>query len=476
MASQADKANGATPKAAERKRLTEPMMGPSPPRDLYLARIGSSLTPRRISSILSLCDQGQPAQYHDLLNELRQKDGHLHSVLQTRESALLAAGWTIQAPEVKEETRELAEEAAAYCREVVAALANFEPSVSHLADALYKGYAVCEVIFERRGKYVVPVALEPKQGRRFAFDQESRLRWYDDGLKPFPGDDFLTEYPRKFLVHQPRVTGDSPVREGLGRILCWLACFRNWAWRDWMLFSELYGKPWRIVQLDRTKAQDEDEEAARQIVNDATSSTALLIYDSMTLDIRWPEAAGGAQATPSPQIISTAGQDMSLAVLGQLGTTGDVQNGLGGKGDAREQVRRDLLKADDRAMSATLRRLLATIVMLGPFPMGTPVPVLSFNTEDALDTKGFLDTIKVATEVGVQVPVAYVHDQTGIPRPVDDEPVLGSGVGATIAEEPEEDDEPASEPMPDEGEGDEGEGDEPDEPEGDTEEPADGED
>lgn len=468
-----------TEKVGKSAKYVEPVMGPSPPRDMSLARVGSSLNPRRISSILSIADQGQPAQFHDLLNELRQKDGHLHSVLQTRESALTAAGWTIQAPAIFDESkRQLAEEAAAYCREVADGIERFEPAIAHLTDGLYKGYSVAEVLFQKRGKHVVPVAIEPKQGRRFAFDDAQRLRWYDDGLRMYPGDDFLTTYPRKFLVHQPRVTGDSPTREGLGRILCWLSCFRNWAWRDWMLFSELYGKPWRIVTLKRSETQDEDEAAARQIINDATSSTALLIYDTMQLDIRWPDAPGGASSTPAPEIIRTAGADMSLAVLGQLGTTGDVQNGLGGKGDAREQVRKDLLKADDRAMGATLRSLLATTVMLGPFPAGTPVPILSFNTEDKGDASAFLDGVEKAVRLGMQVPVSFGHDQTGYPQAVEGEQVFRLSESATPAaapvaadgeeddEPPESDDEPPSEPMPD---AEDGEGEEDDESESEEE-------
>lgn len=408
--------------------IAEPViLGPSPARDMYTARIGSALTPRRIASILADCDIGMPAGWHDLLNELRQKDGLLHSVLQTRESALVAAGWSINAATEPGQRKpsDQDEETAAFCREAIGQLEDLDRAIDHLSDATYKGYSAVEVEWAKRGKFILPVKLHVIQGRRLAFDETQALRWYDNGIKPFPGDDVFAQYPARFLIHQPRVNGDAPTREGLGRTIVYAACFRNWASRDWVLFSELYGKPWKIVTIKRDGAQPEDEIAAKDIADNATSSTAIVKYDTVDVVFKWPDALGGASSSPAPAIRKEFGDEIALAVLGQLGTTGDVQNGLGGKGDAREKVRGDILRLDDKRVSNTLRGLLRNIVLFN-FGPTRKVPHWSFLTEDKSDAKQLMDALDVAVNMGVQVPVSYVHDVTGWPRAVEGEEVLGA--------------------------------------------------
>jgi phage gp29-like protein len=447
--------------ATSKKVLLEPStLGPSPARDMYAARLGSLLKPARIAQILTLADQGQPADLHDLLNELRQKDGVLHSVLQTREDALLGVGWTIQpfvAPSKKKATAQN-EKIAALCSEWVGQIKGLDRAIAHLADANYKGFSVCEILWKKQGKYIVPSELLCHQGRRFAFDETQKLRWYDDGLKLFPGIDFLGQWPHRFLVHQPRINGDSPSREGLGRTLVWLVCWRVWAWRDWMLFSELYGKPWRIVTIKREGGGDEDLEAAHDIADNATSSTSIVKYDSVDVEFAWPESKGGSQSSPSPSILGEASKDIALCVLGQQATTGQVTGGLGGKGAAHENVRKDILKADDRAESGTLKDgLLAKCVLLNFGPRAS-VPGWSFNTAETKDTKAFADTLDVATnKLGMDVPVGYAHDEMGIPKPQAGEPVLrGTRAQAQVPaklepkpEPPQPEDDPTGEPPAD---------------------------
>lgn len=429
------------------------LTGPSPVRDMYVTRIGSALTPRRVSSILSVADQGEPAQWHDLLNELRQKDAVIHSVLQTREDALLGCPWTVQ-PVVafgKRRPTRRAEKVAAFCAEWLRQIPQWDRSLAHLLDAIYKGFSVCEITWAKRGRHLVPVGLHPIQGRRWAFDDTQTLRFYDDGLRAYPGDDVIRQYPARFLVHQPRVNGDAPTREGLGRVLVWLACFASWSWRDWMLFAELFGKPWRILTLDRSNnVQDEDEAAAEEIVQDATSSTSILLYENMKLDIRWPDAPGGASSSPSPAIIDKAAQHIALATLGQLGTTGSVQNGLGGKGDAREKVRADILHADGMGLAATLRHLLTWMVAVN-FGAAEPVPTLVFSTDDIGDTDRAAKVLDTAVnKLSLPVSQAHAYATLGIPQPSPGEALLRAApVGPRPQATPPQGDDDASDPDPD---------------------------
>lgn len=410
------------------------------------SRIGESLTPLRISSVLRGADAGQLQPLHDLLNEVRQKDGSLHSILQTREGALLSCGWAISAdvdglgkgsPEYT-----MAEERADYCRQVVGSMRvklgehtfGLDRAIAHLCDGTYKGVSALEILWAKVGDALVPTALVPIEGRRLAWSEEAKLCFCDPDSfgtrsagQAWPGVP-LSDYASKFIVFIPRVNGDSPQREGLGRLLLWLVCFRLWGVRDWVLFSQLYGKPWREFIYNADGAQDEDREHAEAMARYATSSTAMVHSDQVEVKINWPEATGGAQASPAPAIMQAMRDDMALAVIGQLATTSSTTNGLGGSGDARDLVRQDIKHADEVQLSDVLRFQLLARICRVKYGNTDRLPHWSFLTDDAVDVKATLEAMEIGARLGMRIPIAHAHDVTGWPTAVDEEPALAAPV------------------------------------------------
>lgn len=436
------------------------------------ARIGESLTPRRISDTLQAADCGQLRPLHDLLNEVRQKDGSLHSLLSTREGALLSCGWAITADidGLEKGTPEYAdaEERADYCRSVVGAMRvkvgehhfGIDRAIAHLADGVYKGASVIELLWSKMGESLIPTTLVLVEGRRLAWSEQGKLCFFDQDLygtsgaipasTTYPGIP-LSDYPSKFVVHIPRVNGDSPQREGLGRLLLWLACFRLWSTRDWLLFAELYGKPWREFTYSRDGVEDEDRQQAELMARFATSKTAMVHSDAVDVKIHWPESTGGAQASPSPAILQFMRDEMALATVGQLATTSSTTNGLGGSGDARDQVRQDIKHADEVQLSDTLRWQLLARILRMRYGNIERLPHWSFLTDDAVDVKATLEAMQVGAQLGMRIPVAHAHDVTGWPMATPEDEVLGTSAPAAVeptAAAPGPADAPADAPVP----------------------------
>lgn len=430
---------GLSPKAPTIDVVLDP-----PPVHTNAERLGEWLSPRTISRVLWQADVGNTCPLHDLLNEIRQKDPVVHSLLQTREKALTACGWAIVpntegAAEGSPEW-EQAQKVASFCSSAVAATRGLERAIEHLVDGIYKGFAVLEIVWRKAGTTLTFDCLEARGGRRFAYGVDQRLYWYEPNLPsaPFPGIDFRAEFPNKFVVHAPRVNGDEPTREGLGRLIVWYACFRTWSWRDWMLFSELYGKPRTDVTYEKDSVEDDDRKVAEGIARQSTSRTATVHPDSVKVSVNWPTATGGAQSSPSPAILKQATEELSLAVLGQLGTTGSVQNGLGGKGDARENVRKDLLRSDERQVNETLRYQLLAPLVLFKFGSLQYLPTWSFNTQDTEDSEATMRAFTLATKLGMKIPMRFAHEVTGWPAANDEEQVLAAPAAPVLSGAAEE--------------------------------------
>lgn len=403
-------------------------------------RLGSGLTPLRVSEILRAADCGNTPALHDALNEIRQKVAPLHSLLQTREQGLLSCGWEVVASETgaeKDSPEYLEAEAqAAFVRDVVKSVPvqvgeftyGFTRALGHLLDAAYKGFSVLEIDWKVEGGTVLPQRIRPISGRRFGFDEDQRLCLVDvDGRGSYrwPGLP-LSDYPHKFVVHLPRINGDEPVREGLGRLCLWLACFSLWSWRDWMLFAELYGKPWREFIYDKDTAEDDDVKMAKAMASSASSKTATAHSSAIEVKVSWPEATGGAQSSPSPAIIQRAEDDLALAIIGQKATTGSVSGGLGGNGDIRDLVRRDIIASDEAQLCETIQRQLFAPLVWAKFGTLDYLPRLTFATSEGEDLSVLLDALAKGVQMGARVPVSYLHDVAGWPTAEGDEEILGS--------------------------------------------------
>lgn len=408
---------------------------------LQLARVAGPLTPHDVSSILRQADIGYMWRYVDLCNELRQKDGHLQSVLQTRELALTGLEWQIlpfktqSAKSAKLRDRKAAEfctEALRQCTGAVTkdgkVLTGLAQMIAHIVGGYYPGYSVAETVYKKDGGDIIPAGFDCVSARRFIHDiQSGKLRWCDitAGMS-IPGIDLRTEYPGQFIQFEPRVNGDVPTREGLGRVLVWAALFRNWDLRDWLQLAELAWKPWRTGKYNKS-AEQADVDGLFAILDNMSGSGVATYPDNVELNVLWPKN-GGKGTSAHKELFDTMGAEMSKAVIGQTLTTEQGQRGSQALGRVHNDVRRDILVADARAVGAVIKRDLLTPLVRMNFAEDVVVPEFEFITEDAEDVVAFSTAIKNlsgAGSPGVRIPVRHIYEVCGIPEPEKDEECVG---------------------------------------------------
>jgi len=415
-------------KAARGKPVAGPVIEPLP-LGTQLQRIGGSLTPQTLTAILSEADLGYMWRLVDLENEARQKDGHLQCILATRELAVSGLPWEVVAPDGGGARDK---RAAAFCGEVFRAMDDLPTLFAHMQGAVYHAYAVAEGDWQRVDGDVIPVCYRMQPARRFAFEQTSQcLHWWDaTGPVQIPGAQQSGGYPGiamdsfpagQFVIHQPRINGDVPCREGLGRVLMWLALMRNWAVRDWLALAELAWKPWRTGSYLKT-ADQKDIDNLVAILRQMSSSGVAVYPETTKLDIHWPDAKQG-NGSNHGDLIAFLAAEMSKATLGQTLTTEQGKVGSQALGNVHNDVRKDIRESDARALAATIRRDILAPLIRYNFSAGTKVPLFRFLTEDAPDLKLLAEVCEKMAKL-MPVPVSWAQDQMGIPEPIEDEPLL----------------------------------------------------
>lgn len=411
-------------------------------------RIGGNLTPQTVSDIIRCADNGDMRLLVDLANEMRQKDGHLQSVLQTRESALCGLDWELvfpgQDPKKKRGTRQKK-----FVERALRSHTDLRKLIAHLTGGAYYGYAVAETIWKVHGGKMVPGRFVCHNARRFAFRQEDgRFVWRDEGMA-YQGVEFLETYPDKFIVSQPRINGDVPCREGLVRVLMWLALFRNWALSDWLKLAEIAWKPWRLAKYDK-KSGSADRVAAEEILAGMTSSGWAVYPNTVELELRWPDGGAGGKGHGGTHdaLFSVAGAEMSKATLGQTLTTEQGRVGSQALGNVHDKVRMDILSADAQHVSDVITKFLIEPMIRLNFGPTAPVPRFQFVTEDATDMVAFATALEKLAPI-LKMPAEWARDKLGVPHPEEDDELVGVDVDVSDLED---DQEGANDSEPDEDE------------------------
>ncbi len=418
------------------------------PLSLSISRIGGSISPSTVSSIMREADAGYMWRLMDLANEMRQKDCHLQSVLATRELAVSGLDWTVRAVKLPgDEMPTAANEDVA--RFVVHALEqaigidqdvrSFDDMLAHMNGAPFYGYATSEIEWSVVGGRQVPLGFRNQAQRRYRYrESDGRLVWWDQAgasaASPM-GVDLVATYPGKFIQHQPRLNGDIAAREGLVRVLMWSALFRNWTIADWMKLAELSWKPWRLGKYKKNDyASQEDIDGLLDILEQLTTNGVAVHPDNVEVELKQPQNTGqGAGGVGNHQALAEfMAAEMSKAVLGQTLTTESGKRGARSLGEVHDRVRRDVRDNDAQAVATSITRDLVRPLVELNFGSSTPVPRFVFLTEDVADLGDLMTAVKTGTDAGARIPERWVHDRGGIPIPKDGERIIG-GVASDAA-------------------------------------------
>lgn len=289
--------------------------------DGYAQHPGYGLTPDRVVSIYRLAEQGWPQAQCDLFADLVEHDGTLRNFLEQRALAVWGKEWSIVPDGAARDTALAAEILDETMRDLA-----FVDTLAHQLEFNAMGWGATELDWQavERGEgtarrlWVVPTWLANVEARRFCVKVDT------DELRLITADKLGVGEPLergKWWI--TRRVGGRVARAGLMRTGAWLALWRRYGTRDWVVALEKYGIPLPLVSYDPT-------------IDDNAKATALEIVDSIGND-------GGAavpkgievkivEATSTATGVGPHGPmlDWSEAELGRLINGGTLATGEGG--------------------------------------------------------------------------------------------------------------------------------------------------
>ena len=382
-------------------------------RSVWQWRPLASMTPAMVADVLRRAAMGDAHDFLLAADDIAEKDLHYRAVLQTRTLAAMGLPIDIQ----PRDDSAPAKRAADLVRDVLRE-GDLARLVGILMDAVAKGYAVAEIVWDTSGSTWYPREIVRREAHWFTFDRDtgSLLRLVDGSME---GQEVP---PYRFILHQPPLAAGIPLLGGVARSALWAWVFKSYAMRDWARFVELFGQPIRVGKYHQGASPD-DVAVLKQAAFSLGSDAAAVIPQEMVLELV-ESGAKSASAELYHKLIDYLDRQVSKAVLGQTMTTDDGSSLAQARVHA--EVRADILRADAAALAETITRdLIGPIVRLN-LGEDAPLPVLRLLVEEPEDMTALADQVVKLSQAGLPIPQSWVREKFGIPEAAAGEPVLAS--------------------------------------------------
>jgi phage gp29-like protein len=345
--------------------------------------------------------------WYDLYRQV-ELDPHINAVMHSARLNVAGMPWDvfpyIGRTEKKASARNQA--IADFVKDALLHLGYFPQHMFNLMDALGKGFAVSEILWNVSPSGVVPATILNRPQRRFQFDavdRSLRLRTMDN---PY----FGTSLPeRKFIVHRCSSEWDNPFGDALDQSIYWMWLFKNTVTKFWMQHLEVGAASVPIVEHPAS-ANTADKAEALLIAQMIRNGAFGRIPDNFK--ILWAEAGNAiASAEAYQAFIRFANDEITKCVNGQtLTMEGASATGMGthalGKVHQTTQTARDMYRAS--GLAATLNATLIKWTTDFNFSGVDGYPEFRFDVEEPDDLVKESTVVKNLSDSG------YVFDEEEI--------------------------------------------------------------
>ncbi|AFY72152.1 protein of unknown function DUF935 (plasmid) [Thalassoporum mexicanum PCC 7367] len=309
------------------------------------------------------------------------RDCHLSAVLEKRYLSVIRLLWEVipasdeaidqQAAElVRQQLHNLAVPVSSNSTSTTLNVRGFDGVCLGLLEAIYYGYAVAEIIWQRHNQQIIAHRIKIHDRRRFTFVANEAGEFDLRLLTPAERIKGEAVPDRKFIVHQYGSDDDNPWGWGLGSKVFWPVFFKRQNLQFWLTFAERYGSPLAVGKYPQGTSQD-----AQQVLLDALTdiSQGYRVIMPKEMEINFQTAAQNGSIATYESLCNFCNNEISKCVLGETGTTD--QTGSGGsraRDSVGNEVRLEKTQADADILSETLNRTLARWITEYNLPAARP--------------------------------------------------------------------------------------------------------
>lgn len=345
---------------------------------LDLAYFAGELLPNPDRILMSL--GGDLRNYAKLL-----RDDQVHSLLQQRQDALIAAEWEVVPG--GEDSRD--EEAADFLRQQLSAL-SWDAITRKMHKGLLYGYSVGECLWGQDGNRIMLEDIRVRKPWRFGFGKDGELK-----LRVMAGVSLMPE--RKFWVATWGADDDdNRYGTGLGYHLWWPCYLKRNGAKFWAAFLDKFGTPSTKATYPNG-ATEEEKDTALRAARALRSESAVAMPEGFDIQILEASHTGTASYA---EFLAYWDDAIAKVILGQTGTT--KQGQYAGTGDVLEGVKAEMIKADADLLCESFNRGPAVWLTEWNFP-GAKAPQVWRSVTNTRRMQAEAERDKATYELGLEL-------------------------------------------------------------------------
>jgi len=351
-------------------------------------------------------------------------DAHVIGELRAVRAGLLGFEWRI----VPGGSGRAAKRATDLARAVMArppdAATTWHDLIWTMALAVFRGYAVHDVVWEKFGADTLPARIIDRPQRRFVFGAE------DNQLRVLTRRDAVNGEavaPRQALLTRHMPTFDNPYGLAVFSACLWPYLFKHAGFKFFTQFTEKYGVPFMVAKHPPGWNAEQVDELVGALGKLAANGAGAVEDGVEMLPLAQGAAGGAAAATPQERLIRACNMELSKALTSQTLAT-EVQGQGSRAASETHMAREQTVHVSDRAMiSASLNTLFRwlTDLNLGP---DAAAPTHHFYEEDEARTEWAELIGKARLFLPIKKEEAYAR--VGLTPPAEGDEVLDMGGGA----------------------------------------------
>lgn len=390
----------------------------APILDSWREYVADGLTPQKLAAVFKEADAGDVRRQAELFDQVEERDGHIMGEIGKRRNVILDVEFKV-AP-TSEDAGDV--KTAEFVQEYFDNMTDFADVLVSLQDAVGKGFAALEIKWDASAGQALPEKLEFIEQKRFLFTDHTGI--LNKTPRLITDNDLMgIEIPAwKMLFHRYGGKSGHPTRSGIFRVCTWMYLFKNYSIKDWVIFCEIYGMPLRLGRYE-SGASSGDKDALITAISSLGSDAAGIISKSTEIEFI-ENVKGKASGELYKALADFCNRENSKAILGQTLSAEVGDKGSYAAAKTHEGVRLDLLKADSRAVAATVRHQLIRPIVGFNYGWDTPVPDYEADWKEPEDLERLSTMYKNVIEMGQPVAAEHVSNRFGIPMPKEGETVL----------------------------------------------------
>lgn len=343
-------------------------------------------------------------------------DAHVIGELRSVRSALLGYEWRLAAGGKDAADVRALELCEQFMAQRPAPGLRWPDVIWNMAQAVFRGYQVHEVVWKREGQFLMPASVLDRPGRRFVWSTDNALRLIT--RKSMVEGEELGPY--KWLVTRHMPSHDNPYGVALFSSCFWPYTFKHSGFRYFVKFCEKYGIPWAVGKYPEgtpKEQQDALADALAQMIEDAVAA----IPDAGKVELLTVNS--GMAALPQERLLGICNREMSKALTSQTLATEIQGEGSRAASETHRGREQAVNKSDRTIIEDTMNELLGWITELN-IPNAKP-PRFEFY-EEAEARQDWVEVLDKARHY-INIPDSFAHDRLQIPVPAEGEEVLPAG-------------------------------------------------